>query len=212
MDSAPELLEFAVCSEEFSGLDLSDKFIVVPQKQFNKLSATVNSQGIIAIARKPEMTEDIAPVDSFVVVLDKVGDPGNFGTILRTAKAVGLKDIWFTSGSVDPFNDKVIRSALSAQFSMRLREFDCLSSVSTALRASGFGKIYRTDPHEGGNCFVEPGLFERSAIVFGSESSGAGAIEGSTPLTIPMPGNFESINVAQAATVILFEYVRRLDA
>ncbi len=77
------------------------------------------------------------------------------------------------------------------------------------IRGRGFSAIYRSAPARGANVFREPDLFDRSVIVLGNEGGGVGAIAGSIDLNIPMPGDAESLNVAQAATVILFEYVRR---
>lgn len=205
-----DLLEFMVCTEDFSHDFDRYNPVRIPEVQFARLSATIVSQGILAVARKPEpIPESKPPEDPFIFVLDRVGDPGNFGTILRTVKAAGLKELWYTSGSVDPFNDKVLRSAMAAQFTVGLREFSSLEALKQALAGFGYNRFYRTDPHQGGNCFTEPHLFDKSAIIIGSEAEGAGELEGSVPVTIPMPGNSESLNAAQAATIFLFEYVRR---
>jgi TrmH family RNA methyltransferase len=206
----PELLELLVCSEDFSHDFDRYNPARIPECQFSKLSSTIAAQGILAVAKKPEpVPESKPPADPFVFVLDRVGDPGNFGTILRTVKAAGLKELWYTAGSVDPFNDKVLRSAMAAQFTVGLREFASLQTLKQALAAFGYNRFYRTDPHQGENCFKEPGLFDKSVIIIGSEADGAGELEGSVPVTIPMPGNSESLNAAQAATIFLFEYVRR---
>ncbi|OGV31762.1 MAG: hypothetical protein A2020_05580 [Lentisphaerae bacterium GWF2_45_14] len=210
--SAPDLLEFAVCSETFDRSALDTDFCVVSEENFNSISATVNSQGVLFVAKRPDTSPENkeTPSSPFITVLDRIGDPGNFGTIARTLKAAGLKDLWITSGTVDAFSDKAIRSGMSAQFSINIREFNDLPELAVFLRAHGYDSIFRTDPHEGLNCFTEKKLFDKSAVIFGSESGGAGELEGSMPLRIPMPGDYESINVAQAATVIIFEYVRRL--
>ncbi len=206
--SHPELIEFMVCAEDvetdFPGVEICR----VSRQEFKGLTATVESQGIMAVARRPDEASGV-PDDPFILALDRVADPGNFGTIVRTARAVGLKEIWYTAGSADPFSDKVIRSAMASQFVIALREFGCLEELVSALKEYGYDRIYRTDVEAGANCFTEEKLFLRSAIVMGSEAHGAGYIDGSTPLNIPMPGDAESLNVAQAATIILFEHVRR---
>ncbi len=204
----PELIELAVCREDFDASEISAEFMRVSPAEFDSLSSTVHSQGVLIVAKIPE-PENIQPKGPFLVVLDRLNDPGNFGTILRTVRALGLPELWYTSGTVDPFNDKVIRSALASQFAVRLREFSGLDAAASACRDAGYSRIYRTDPHTGKNCFAEPELFEKSVIILGSEAGGAGELAGSVPLTIPMPGDAESLNVAQAATVILFDYVRR---
>ena len=74
----------------------------------------------------------------------------------------------------------------------------------------GVKNVFIADPHQGENCFTCPGLFERSIIVIGGEPNGVpGAYPDARRVIIPMPGNYESINAAQAATVLIFESVRR---
>jgi len=212
----PETVQIAICSEDFDIDSLPDsarsiEFIRVTTDKMKSFSSTVASQGVMVVASKPDITDlETISDDPFIFVLDRVADPGNFGTILRTAKSVGLTELWFTSGSVDPFNDKVIRSAMGAQFGMKLREFSDLDCLAAQLREQGYNRIFRTTPHEGDSCFVAPSLFEKTAIIIGNEANGAAELDGSLSLTIPMPGDYESINAAQAATVILFEYVRRI--
>jgi TrmH family RNA methyltransferase len=216
LQTCPEIIEFAVLDSSFHELeelliDTSFESFTVNTSKMNSLSATVNSQGIMLALRRPktiDITTEVA--EPFVFVLDQVADPGNFGTMLRTAKSVGLTELWFTSGSVDPYNDKVIRSAMGAQFSMTLREFSNLETLKDFLLKNSYNNIYRTTPHNGVSCFKEPELFDKSAIIIGNEANGVGPLDGSCDLIIPMPGGYESINAAQAATVILFEYVRRI--
>ena len=153
---------------------------------------------------------DAPMADPFALVLDRVGDPGNFGTILRTARAVGLHEVWLTRGTADPFSDKVVRSASGAQFALKIRYGGDLPELAADLRKLGVKTCYRTLPASGGNVFLEPDLFDRSAIILGCEATGVAELENSRGLNIPMPGDAESLNVAQAATVILFEYVRRM--
>ncbi|MBO5722695.1 MAG: hypothetical protein J6S19_06235, partial [Lentisphaeria bacterium] len=74
----------------------------------------------------------------------------------------------------------------------------------------GYEKLYLTDPHCGESCFECQGLFDKSVVVIGSEAHGIGADVSGNRVTIPMPGNFESLNAAQAATIVLFEHVRRI--
>lgn len=102
-----------------------------------------------------------------------------------------------------------MRSASGAQFALSVREHGTLDEVVALLRAKGFRRIFRTAPGGGRNVFTEPELFTDSVVVLGNEGAGAGEIPGAVNVLIPMPGDTESLNVAQAATVILFEHVRR---
>jgi len=208
----PELVEEVILRE---GVPLPDSLVrepvVLSSADFERLSSTVHSQGILLLVRRPEkIAPDIPAADSFAFVLDRIGDPGNFGTIVRTARAVGLRQIWMTAGSVDPYSDKAVRSASGAQFAVEVREHGSLDELLTLLRGKGVERVYRTSPAAGRNVFTEKALFENSAIVLGNEGAGVGGIPGALDLNIPMPGDAESLNVAQAATVILFEHVRRM--
>jgi TrmH family RNA methyltransferase len=209
ISSAPELVKLIVCRESLQvPFETGPQTRIVTDREFAKLANTVNSQGILGVAAIPAFAES-PPEDDFLLVLDRVGDPGNFGTILRTAKAAGLTELWYTAGSVDPFNDKTIRSAMAAQFSMRLRVFPDLDQAAAKAVEYGYKKAYLTDPHEGNSLYVEKALYEKSLLVIGSEAHGVGDLDGGKRVTIPMPGNFESLNAAQAATIFIFEYVRR---
>lgn len=207
----PDLVEQVILRENF---ECRESFPVepdiLPSEEFDRIRNTVHSQGILLLVKRPEPIAEDAPVDApFVFLLDRIADPGNFGTMVRTARAIGLKEIWMTEGTVDPFSDKSIRSASGAQFALRIRRHGSLEHTLSLLKGKGFRTVYRTSPAQGANVFTEEKLFDRSVIVLGNEGGGVGAIADSVDLNIPMPGDAESLNVAQAATVILFEYVRR---
>lgn len=184
---------------------------IVDDEKLQKLSGTITSQGILLLVKRPAVDPEKfpSPADPFILAVDQLGDPGNFGTILRTARAAGLKEFWYTAGSADPFAPKVTRSALGAQFGMILREFADLETLTGFAARCGYKNIYLTDPHTGESCFESAGLFEKSVVVIGSEAHGIGSEVSGNRVTIPMPGNFESLNAAQAATIVLFEHVRR---
>ena len=207
----PDLVELCILREgvpfpEYSG----SCRISVQEKQFGEVCGTVNSQGILLLCREPEEVSGDAPLrDSWILILDRVADPGNFGTILRTARAAGLHEIAVVKGGADPFGEKAMRSGMGAQFAMGIRKFDSLADAAEHLRRSGVKAFYRTEPAGGNSVFREGPLFERSAVILGNEANGAAPLPGSVPLVIPMPGSAESLNVAQAGTVVLFEYVRR---
>ncbi|UDQ98161.1 RNA methyltransferase [Lentisphaerota bacterium WC36G] len=190
--------------EAFNEVD----FVSVDANVFKTIAPTVESQGILLLLEKANDTI-VEPTDDFIILLDQVGDPGNFGTILRTARAAGLKEIWYTNGSVDPFNDKVIRSAMGSQFVIKLRKFSSLDDACVTAQEFGYNKFFRTDPHGGESCFNSQELFDKSVIVMGSEAHGVADFENARGLNIPMLGDEESLNVAQATTIIMFEYVRR---
>jgi len=209
--SRPDLIELVICREDFDADFPDHKIIRVSDNLMAKLAPAETPPGVLMLVQRPASPElKESPSDPFVLVLDRVADPGNFGTIIRTAKAAGLSEIWYTEGSADPFSDKVIRSAMSAQFTMKLWRLPDLEAVKKNLSGFGYKYFFRTDPSEGESCFKLPELFERSAIIIGSEAHGVSPLAEAIPVTIPMPGGFESLNVAQAATIFIFEYVRRM--
>ena len=214
---AAESVVLAVVSEklrtDFPVLE-NYPMVRVSDEKLQKLSGTVTSQGILLLLKRPEVAPESfgPPEDPFIIAVDKLGDPGNFGTILRTARAAGLREFWFTTGSADAYAPKVIRSSLAAQFSMNLREFADLDALRSFAAQYNYNNFFLTDPHCGESCFECQELFERSVVVIGSEAHGIESSAAGCRVTIPMPGNFESLNAAQAATIVLFEHVRRLTA
>ncbi len=210
----PELVELTVATER--GLaalaPVEPKNLRrVGEAEFSEFSATVNHQGILALAKIPPETS-APPQGDFLLALDQVSDPGNFGTIVRTFRAIGGREIWYTKGSVDPWGDKSIRSGMGAQFFLSWRKFADLNELARTAAEQGYGKFFLTDPHAGENCFRCPDLFDHSVVVIGGEANGFSQVpENSRHVMIPMPGDYESLNAAQAATVFLLEYVRRND-
>ena len=207
----PELLEFVAATRR--GIDAlgaePPALRLLDEAEFSGISDTVSSQGVLALARVPEETND-APQGDFVLVLDRIGDPGNFGTMARTLLAIGGRELWITKGTVDPWCDKAIRSGLGAQFALDIRKFDDLGRMAEFAAGHGYERIFYADPHRGENCFDCPDLYSRSLIIIGGEANGSSDLpDGTRSVRIPMPGNYESLNAAQAATVLLVEHSRR---
>ena len=211
LDRRPELVEFIVATPK--AMDIMNRELpdlrIMSDEELSEYSDTLNSQGIIAVAKIPEAPD--APVSgNFILALDQLGDPGNFGTIARTYRAIGGCELWYTKGSVDPWCDKAIRSGMGAQFALNVRKFDDLPSLCSYAEKSGYPAIYIADPHKGESCFAAKELFSSSVLVIGGEANGVSMFpENARSVMIPMPGNYESLNAAQAATVLLLESVRR---
>lgn len=207
----PELVEFvAATARGVAALGCEPpKFRQLAEEEFSSVSDTVNSQGVLALARIPEEKTGV-PDGEFILVLDRIGDPGNFGTMARTFLAIGGRELWLTKGTVDPWCDKAIRSGMGAQFALDLRKFEDLETMSAFASGNGFKRFFYADPHKGESCFGCPDLYDRSLIVIGGEANGSTDLpSGTRSVRIPMPGNYESLNAAQAATVLLVEYARR---
>jgi len=173
------------------------------------MSDTATPQGILAVLPTLKL-EPPDPLD-FVLVIDGVSDPGNMGTIMRTAVAAAVPLMVVTSGTVDLTNPKVIRSGMGAHFHLPVRYLswegiaNLLSEHAIFLAETGGGAPYFSVD------WTQP-----CALIVSEEAHGAS--EDATRiaharLTIPMPGGMESLNVAMAASILLFERVRqRYDA
>ncbi len=209
----PELIQFAVVVEDNNDLTEENSFPVyrVAEKTFNELSSTATPQGIMLVLSEPnEAPELVSLKDQVVIVLDRVTDPGNFGTIIRSAWAAGLTEIWYTAGTTDPFGTKAVRSGMGAHFSLNFRKFADLAEVEDKMAVYD-GKLLLTKPLAENSCYSEAVRYRGNAIVMGNEANGIEyCSEQATEITIPMPGNAESLNVATAATIVIFEYVRRI--
>lgn len=217
----PAWLEMAVCSSafatgpDFAAVDAACRAqgaapIIVPGHEFAALAVTQHPQGVLLLMRRPGPGSGATgPTSPFVVVLDRVGEPGNLGTILRTAWAVGLHDVWLTRGTADPFAPKAIRAGMGAQFALELTIVADLAEAWDGLRTSGYPTLWLSVPRGGVSCFETAFELDRCGLVIGSEATGVEARPEGRPVSIPMPGDAESLNVAQAATVLLFEAVRR---
>jgi TrmH family RNA methyltransferase len=182
----------------------------VSEQTLAEVCATETPQGIAALFKTPPLrTPQSPPADPFLLVLDGVSDPGNLGTILRTAWAVGLREVCLLRGSADPWAPKSVRAGMGAQFAVRIARLEDLCELRAWLHSAGWDPPWLTVPNGGVSAFSEDFAPERSALVLGGEAHGVSAPDAGRQVTLPMPGDAESLNAAQAATVFLFETVRR---
>lgn len=171
------------------------------------------SSGMLALAERPRV--DAAAVlarATLLLVVARVNDPGNLGTLVRAAEAAGADAMVVGRGSVDPYNPKVVRASAGAIFGIPVVELveDDAAMVLEQLATRGVRRVGAAV--QSGTPLDEALLGEPLAIVVGHETRGLGAL-GALPLddlvTIPMAGAAESLNVAMAGTVLLFEAARR---
>jgi TrmH family RNA methyltransferase len=164
---------------------------------------TQSPQGVLAVL--PFL--DLPPRPGLILILDQIRDPGNLGTILRSAEAAGAGRVLLTPASVDLYNPKTVRGAMGAHFRLPVSDLDWPAIAATVqgravwlAEASGDVQYDRVD-------WTLP-----SALVVGGETAGFGEEAEALAtgrVAVPMRGEAESLNAAMAATVLLFEYARQ---
>lgn len=168
-------------------------------------SATTTSAGIMAVAPWPQPLPVAA--DGLVLILDGLSDPGNLGTVLRTALAAGCAGVLLAPGSVDEYNPKVVRSAMGAHFRLPLRRLETWQEAA-ALVADR--RIWLADAH-GEMLYDAVDWRTPAALIIGSEAAGASAEARRLAVgTVKIPiAQAESLNAAAAAAVFCFEAARQ---
>ncbi len=188
------------------------QIMAVPSALFRKISDTENPQGFLAVVRQRRLRlAELTPQSDspLWVVLDALQDPGNVGTIIRTADAAGAAGVILSEGCADLFAGKTTRATMGSLFHIPVVKAsinECLSFCDEnrlALYTAGLEDATR---------YSEVNLTEPCAIVFGNEGAGVGdeyRRRALLNLKIPIVGRAESLNVASAAAVILFESLRQ---
>lgn len=191
--------------------EAADKAFLLDARLFDKLAQTVTSQGILAVVAKAEVRKEdfIGLPRSNFIVLDRLQDPGNIGTILRTADAAGYRLAILMKGTADVYAPKVVRAATGSLFRMPVVSMASTEELVEFTRAAG--KKLTATCLDAQRCYYDEDLTHDIALVVGNEGSGvAPALIESSELRIkiPMQGNIESLNAAVAAGVLMYEAMR----
>jgi len=184
---------------------------LVPEKLFKEISDTQTPQGILAVLKKREFVLDtVIEQGNSVVILDSLQDPGNVGTIIRTADAADISAVILTKGCVDLFSPKVLRSTMGSVFHMPVFEGLYINKTIDILKKSGYKVI--ASHLDGQNNYFDEDLTSRCAIIVGNEANGISdetAQIADRLVRIPMPGRAESLNASVAASIMIYEIVRQ---
>lgn len=175
---------------------------------------TKTPQGIAAVVEISQPNMNLL-LDSgkIIIMLDRIQDPGNLGTIIRTAHAAGAGGVILSEGSVDPYSPKVLRSTMGSIFHVPVVYSCNLLDIGAELKKKGY-TIYASSL-DASNPYYDQKYGKRCAVIIGNEANG---IEKSLLdladrlIRIPMPGGAESLNASVACGIILFEMVKSLDA
>lgn len=215
-------LKYIVISEDFhaenregilfSKISSYGNLIKVTNKIFEELSDTINSQGIMAVAELKtfELKDILSNKKSSLLFLDNVQDPGNMGTIIRTADAFNMDGIILSLGCVDPYNLKVVRSTMGSIF--RLPLYFIKDSIETIQSLKSYDyQIFATALEESLAIF-DTSYEDKIVLVIGNESKGVRTdifSEVDKLVKIPMPGKAESLNAGVAASILMYEVMRQ---
>lgn len=186
-------------------------FQLVSENVLKELCDTQHPQGIAAVVRKPDTNfENLKVGDScFFIFCDEVRDPGNMGTIIRTAEAAGANGIVLPKGCVDIFSQKVVRSTMGSIFTMPVYLCDDKKSCLTSLQEQGCEILAA---HLKGKNLYQYSFAEKSVIVIGNEANGVtGEVLSlcNNMISIPMMERVESLNAAVSLGIIAYERFRQ---
>ena len=188
-----------------SSKDKSVRLQLVSEKVMHAMATTVTPQNTLAVLPMPALPWPKHP--TLLLVLDRLRDPGNLGSALRTAEASGVDGVLLSPDSVDAYNPKAVRGGMGAHFwlALRVAPWSEIAQATQGLRV-WLAEARRGVPHYNVDWSLP------SAIIIGGEAEGASAEAQSLTsdrLSIPMLGQAESLNAAVAAGVILFEVSRQ---
>lgn len=209
---AGERVRMVVVTEEFSereadfvqkANDVCQNMFVVTNSAFDEISDTDTPQGILAVV---EMTEKVVPDlenAKSIVVLDGISEPGNMGTVIRTAEALGFDGLYIMRGSADIFGHKTVRATMGSVFRMSFKT-DCTIQDIKELKNMGFTVISTTP--SGDTALEKMDVPKKTAVVIGNEAHGvSGDVLTASDLNvrISMDGLAESLNAAVAAGITM---------
>ena len=184
---------------------LGVEILAVAPHVMQAASDTQSPQGILAVLPFPEWKFPAEP--SFLLIPDGIRDPGNLGTLLRTALAAGVEAVILPPGGADAFSPKVVRAGMGAHFRLPILLMDW-ENIRPHLAGLS---IFLADSVEGTSHY-QAGFETPLALIIGGEAAGAGSQASSLAtnrIHIPMPGKTESLNAAIAGAILMFEIVRQ---
>jgi len=189
--------------------ELEKKVIHVTKNVFETISDVVSPQGVLVVINKKIDDNKISKHADYILALDGIQDPGNLGTIIRTADSANIKQILVSKDTVDSYSPKVVRSTMGAIYRVKIIECEDLAKTLKSLQTTGF-EIVTTDLHTDKSIYDMN--YNKKIVVIGNEANGV------TPeirelsnyrVKIPMLGKTESLNAAVAAGIMIYEYVRQ---
>ena len=195
-----------------SSLPPEVKQVRVTEAVFTRLATTEAPQAVAALIpfQEPDPSSLLAKPLSLALLLDRLQDPGNMGTVLRTAAAAGVEAVFYTPGSVDPFSPKVLRSTAGAVFQIGVARVREPLLLVERLQAKGM-QVCASRPRSD-QLYWEANFILPTLLLIGNESSGIStelSAAADCSVTIPQAENLESLNAAVAAGIMIYEALRQ---
>jgi RNA methyltransferase, TrmH family len=178
----------------------------VSESLMKSLSETETPQGILAVIAFTQLP--IPNLPDFILIPDQIRDPGNLGTLLRSAAATGVQAVLLPPETTDAFAPKVVRSGMGAHFRMPILSMNW-EQIGQLIKSANL-QTYLADMN-GESCW-ETDLRQPLSLILGGEAEGAGTAArklATAKISIPMPGHVESLNAGVAGSVLMFEVVRQ---
>jgi TrmH family RNA methyltransferase len=206
-----EVFATEAAMSRYGGLLTDTPVQLVTERAAKALSDTVTPVGLVAVCSVPETTLDDVLADSprLVAVAVEISEPGNAGTLIRIADAMGADAVVLAGHSVDPYNGKCLRASAGSIFSIPVVSDDDAARALTAIATAGLQVLATTV--DGELSLDEADLSAPTAWLFGPEAHGLPtelAAMATHRVHIPMPGSAESLNVASAASICLYQSAR----
>lgn len=201
-------LERCACRERLEKIG----YEAVADSLFQKISDTCTPQGILCVVEQfhYNMKEMLQKEKPLLLVLENIQDPGNLGTMLRTAEGAGVDGVIMSRDTVDIYNPKVIRSTMGSIYRMPFLYTDDLADAIETLRQAG---VNVCAAHlKGKQLYTEADYCQGSAFLIGNEGNGLReetAQRADTYIKIPMEGSVESLNAAVAGAILMYEASRQ---
>lgn len=189
--------------------ELEKKVIHVTQNVFETISDVVSPQGVLVVINKKIDDNKINQYADYILALDGIQDPGNLGTIIRTADSANIKQILVSKDTVDSYSPKVVRSTMGAIYRVKIIECENLAKTLKSLQTTGF-EIVTTDLHTDKSIYDMN--YNKKIVVIGNEANGVTQEIrelSNYRVKIPMLGKTESLNAAVATGIMIYEYVRQ---
>ncbi|MGM0548358.1 MAG: TrmH family RNA methyltransferase [Bacillota bacterium] len=205
----PAFFKSAANEKLLAALKLEADLIYLEEKLLKETASTVNPQGILAVVEESVFKgQDFYNKADKILLLDRIQDPGNMGTIIRTAVAAGFDGIIALKGSVDIYNQKVIRSTMGGIFSIAIRQKLSQQEFLVELKEKALDYEFLAADIEAEEYHFEHQYQSKLILMIGNEANGLDPqllTKAKTKIKIPLAGEIESLNAAVAASVIAFE-------